>query len=133
MGLVVQLVRLPVPERRRAGPDVDEQVEDRPARAAQQLGHPGLEVHAPNDAALRARVVVLNPLVVDAELGEYVAAIGFLEEATLVAVHDGLEEDGSFQAGFQALHGACRLSARSAMSRASASDEVAAGEGALRT
>jgi hypothetical protein len=40
-------------------------------------------------------MVVLNPLVVDAELSHYIAPVGLLEEATLVAVDDGLDEDRS--------------------------------------
>jgi hypothetical protein len=49
-------------------------------------------------------MVVLNPLVVDAELSHYIAPVGLLEEATLVAVDDGLEQDRSVQAGLEATH-----------------------------
>ena len=105
VALVVKLVTLPAPERRRARPDVDEHVEDRPARAAHQLRHARLEVHAAQHPARRARVVVLDPLVVHAELGERRRPERLEEEAARVPVDGGLEEKRAFEAGFEAVHG----------------------------
>src|SRR5215211_5105482 len=69
----------------------------------------------------------------DPQLRQDIAAVGLLEEAPFVAVHHRLEQDRAGEPGLETPHGACRLSARSAMSRARASADVAAGEGALRT
>src|SRR5438270_11884915 len=60
-------------------------------------------VDAADDAPPGARVVVLQHLLLDAELHER-AAIGLDEEAAVVAVDGGLEEDRAFQAGFEASH-----------------------------
>jgi len=89
---VGELERLPLAQRRRAAPDVDDDVENRPARAPHELWlalvagtAAGLEVHPPHDAAPGARVVVLDELVRDAELGPLLAAVGLHEEGPLVA------------------------------------------------
>ena len=91
LSLVVELERLPLTERRRARAHVDDHVEDRAARAADQLGHPvaDVEVHAAHHAAARARLVVLDELVLDPQVREDVAAVGLGEEAALVAVDGG--------------------------------------------
>ncbi len=66
----------------------------------------GLEVHSPYDAAPRARVVVLDELVRDAELRPLLATVGLREEAPLVAEDLRLDEDGSLEAGVEPLgHG----------------------------
>jgi hypothetical protein len=61
-------------------------------------------VHAPQDAAPRARLVVLQELVVHAEVAERRLAIGLLKEAARVAVQVGLDEHGTLQAGLKATH-----------------------------
>ena len=58
-----------------------------PRAAAHELGRAAadLEVHPADDPVRGARVVVLDHLLVDPELGELVAAVGLGEEAALVA------------------------------------------------
>jgi len=51
-------------------------------------------------------VVVLDELAPDPELLERAAAVGLGEEPALVAVHGGLDEDRTLEAGLQAAHGA---------------------------
>ena len=82
----------------RARARVDDDVEDRAARAAHELRHPRLHVQAAHDPAARARVVVLDEVVVDPQLGQHASAVGLQEEAALVAVHDGLEQQRAVQA-----------------------------------
>ena len=133
VGLVVEADALPEAEARRAGADVHDHVEDRAARAAHELCLSRLEVHAAQHPSSRARVVVLHEAPVDPQVGQPAGPEGLEEEAARVAVHGGLEQDGPVEACRQALHSGARLSTRSATIPASASDEVAAGEGALRT
>ena len=73
-------------------------------RAADELGHPRLEVHPAHDPPPRAGVVVLDELVGDPDLGEGGAAVGLLEEAALVAVDDGLDQDRAVEADGQRPH-----------------------------
>src|SRR5204863_392279 len=77
------------------------------AGAADELGLPGsgLEVHAAQRAAARARVVVLHELGLDAELLPHVRAEGLDEEAALVAVDCGLEQQDAFEADREGAHG----------------------------
>ena len=107
--LVVEGDRLPLAEGRRSLPNVDEHVDDLSARAADQLGHAGLEVHAPHDPSARARVVVLDPGVFDAKLGENLLAVGLGEEPPLVAVDRRLQQDRALESGRQRLHGAAMM------------------------
>ena len=103
---VVELERLPLPERRRAAPQVDRDVEHAPARNPHELALAGvgLEVDAAQRAAPRARLVVLY------EGGRHtvprprVRAIGLEEEAALVAVHGGREQDEPVEPGGEAFH-----------------------------
>ena len=133
VALRIELVALPLAEGGRVRADVHEHVEDAPARAAHELRHPGLEVHAAQHAARGARVVVLYPVLADAELLEHARAKGLEEEPARVPVDRGLEQKRPLEACLDQLHAGARLSTRSAISPASASDDVAAGEGALRT
>jgi hypothetical protein len=105
VALVLELERLPEPERGRVGADVDDHVEDRAARAAHQLDLTGLEVHAAQHAQPRPRVVVLDEVVVHAQLGQHGLAIRLQEEPARVAVGHGLDEQGSVQACLEAPHG----------------------------
>jgi hypothetical protein len=50
-------------------------------------------------------MVVLNEFVHDTELGQGAPAVRLEEEATLVSVHDWLQEQGALELGFQPLHG----------------------------
>jgi hypothetical protein len=50
-------------------------------------------------------MVALNEFVLDPELGERAAPIGLQEEATLVSVHDRLQEHRALELGFEPLHG----------------------------
>src|SRR3954463_4923263 len=103
---VVELERLPLPERRRAAPQVDRDVEHAPARDPHELALAGvgLEVDAAQRASPRARLVVLD------EGGRHtvprprVLAIGLDEEAALVAVHGGREQDEPVEPGGEAFH-----------------------------
>src|SRR5581483_1805186 len=63
--LIAQLEGLPLTELGRANADVDDDVDDRAPNAAHELAHSGLVVHAPNDTSARARVVVLDELLLD--------------------------------------------------------------------
>ena len=67
---VVELVALPLAVGRRVAPQVDRDVPDPPADAADQLRLPGrgLEVQAAEDPPARARVVVLDELDLDPRL-----------------------------------------------------------------
>jgi hypothetical protein len=60
-----------------------------------------LEVHAAHHAAARARVVVLDPLEVYAQLNQMALLEALQEEAPLVTVDDGLEQEGISQLGGQ--------------------------------
>ena len=109
--LVAELEALPLPEGRRPAAHVDEDVEDRPAPAAHELRRaaPDGEVHPAHDAAARARVVVLDHLLVDPELHEAAAAVGLAEEAALVAEDVGREQDRALQARVESSHRAGTL------------------------
>ena len=102
---------LPLAEGGRVAAQVDGDVEDRAARAADQLrlARLGLEVEAAQGALRRARVVVLDELDVDAELGPGVAAVGLDHEAALVAVDLGLEQDDAVELRLQPLRHQLRL------------------------
>ncbi len=82
---IVEDMRLPVPELRRSAADIDDYVEDRASGAADQLGLPGLVVHAPHDPLPRARMVVLDELVRDAQSAKRALAKRLNEEAALIA------------------------------------------------
>ena len=86
---------LPLAVGRRVAAQVDGDVEDLAAGAADQLrlAGLGLEVEAAQGALRGARVVVLDELDLDAELGPGVAAVGLDHEAALVAVDLRLEQD----------------------------------------
>jgi hypothetical protein len=49
-------------------------------------------------------MVVLDHLLLDAELHERAAAVGLDEEAALVAEHLGFDDDGAVQPGLDPLH-----------------------------
>ena len=104
--LVVELVALPLAERRRAGADVDDHVEDRAAHAAHELRLAGLEMHPADDARAASasgcperKSARRRPLV------EHVRAEALQEEAALVTVHDGLENERPLQRDLGDLHG----------------------------
>ena len=92
---VVEVDDLVFAERGRRPADVEHHVADRPAGAAHELGLAGigLEVEAAQGAAPAAGVVVLHEGDVDAERGISVLPVGLDEEAALVPVHVGLDED----------------------------------------
>ena len=83
-------------------------VEDRAAGAADELGLAGLVVHAADDALARARVVVLDELVDDAQLAEHARAEGLDEETAFVAVDRGGQQDRAGELGRERLHHASR-------------------------
>jgi hypothetical protein len=95
VAFVVQLVTLPLSERRRAAPEVDGDVPDPAAHAADQLGLAGtaLEMKAAKDPLARARVVVLDEVAVNARLAPRLGAVGLDEKAAIVSVDDRLEQD----------------------------------------
>ena len=74
----------------------------RPQRTSLAAPRADLEVHAAHDAVARARVVVLDQLLRDAELREGAAAVGLDEEPALVA------EDVRARAG-SGRRGGCRV------------------------
>jgi hypothetical protein len=112
---VVQLEAVPAPVRRRAAAQVDRDVENPPARAAHELRQAlaDLEVHAAQDAACRARVVVLHEAHVlgDPQLGVPLAAVGLTEEPALVAKGDRLDRDEARQLCLNDPHSRKRVSA----------------------
>ena len=101
VALVVEDVALPLPEGRRAPAQVDGDVEDLAPGAADQLrlAGLGLEVDPPQRRPRGARVVVLDELDVDPQLGPGVAAVGLDHEAALVAVDLGLEQHDPLELG----------------------------------
>jgi len=101
---VAELKSLPLPERRRAAPDVDEHVEDRAVCAAHELRHPRLDVHPADDPTPGARVVILDEVIGDTEIGEGAAAVGLLEEATVVAMDDRFDQDRTGQCDGKGAH-----------------------------
>ena len=104
--LVVELEALPLAVGRRRAAQVDDDVEDPPARAAHELRLAGAdrEVHPAQHALARARVVVLHERLVDAVLGPDVRAVALEEEAARVAVDGGLEQHEAVEAGVEAAH-----------------------------
>jgi hypothetical protein len=50
-------------------------------------------VHAADDALRGARVVVLDEFLGNAQVGVDVSPVGLVEEAALIAVDDGLDQD----------------------------------------
>jgi hypothetical protein len=104
VALVVQREGLPLDEAGRQAADVDDDVEDPPARASHVLGQPVLVVHPAQDAARRARVVVLDERRVDAEALERRCAERLDEEAAIVPVDRRFEQDRAFQARVEASH-----------------------------
>ena len=103
--LVVELVPLPLPVCGRVAAQVDGDVEDLPARAANQLrlAGLGLEVQAAQGATQGARVIVLDELDIDAQLGPGVAAERLDHEAAGVAVDHRLDQDDTLQLRLQRL------------------------------
>ena len=103
--LVVELVALPLAVGGRVAAQVDGDVPDPPPQAADQLRLPGLglEVQAAEDPGAGARVVVLDELDVDPELGPGVRAERLDQEAALVAVHLRLEQDEAVEPGLEPL------------------------------
>jgi hypothetical protein len=102
---VVEAVGLPLAVGGRAAAQIDRDVEDLAAGAADQLRLPplGLEVD-PSQRPLRAaRVVVLDELDLDAELAPGLAAVGLEHEAALVAVDDGLDQGDAVELRLQPL------------------------------
>src|SRR4051794_17401636 len=104
---VVELDRLPLAEGRRAAAQVDDDVEHAPPGAAHELAlaRVRLEVDAPQRAAARARLVVLDERRGDAVLRPRVLAVGLHEEPARVAVDGGSEQDEAVEPGREALHG----------------------------
>ena len=98
--------------RGRAAAQVDDHVEDPPARAAHELGDAGadVEVHAAHDAARGAGVVVLDEALLgrDAGGGVPLQAVGLAEEAALVGEDARLEDHGTGEAGGDDVHAAER-------------------------
>ena len=103
VALVVELVSLPLAVGGRAAAQVDGDVEDPPARAAHQLrlARLGLEVQAAQRPLRGARVVLLDELDLDPELGPAVAPEGLDHEAARVAVDVGLEQDDAVELRLQ--------------------------------
>ena len=101
VGDAVELVALPLPVGGGVGPQVHRDVPDAPDRAAHQLRLAALQVDAAQDAGARAAVVVLHEAHVDAERRHLALAERLDEEAALVAVHIGIEEDEVGNAGLQ--------------------------------
>src|SRR5579884_329490 len=104
--LVAQLERLPLAERWRSAPDVDQHVYDRSPGAAHELrgAATDLEVHPPDDPPPRARVVVLDQLLNDPQLREHVLSVGLAEEPPVVPVHHGFDQHRSLQSSLQPAH-----------------------------
>jgi hypothetical protein len=106
VGLVVEDRALPLPEGRRAAAQVDDDVPDAAAGAADELAlaRIGLEVHPAHGAAARARVVVLREGLRDAVIGPPIGAPGLHEEAPLVAEHARREQRQAVDPGLEPLH-----------------------------
>ena len=102
---VAQLERLVLAVGGRVAAEVDRDVVDGPARGAHELRLTGLEleVEGADSAPLRAGVVVLHELGVDAELAIVAAAIGLEEEPTRVGEDCGLDQHESLEARLEAL------------------------------
>src|SRR5436190_21750042 len=95
MGVVIELVALPLPEGRRVAPQIHGDVEDATGGAAHELRLPrlGLEVQAAQRVLDRARVVLLDEAVLDAELAPELLAVGLDQEAAVVPEAVGLDQD----------------------------------------
>jgi len=83
----------PAAEPRRGRIDIHCDVPHRPGNAADQLGLGmlSLQVQATQDSTGRLRLVVLHEDIPDAGSGEVAGTVRLHEEATLIAVHDGLD------------------------------------------
>src|SRR5204862_3236688 len=101
MVLVRQLGRLPLSKGGRALADVDDDVPDGATAAADELrgAVADLEVHASDDAVRRARMVVLDHLLGDAEIRERAAPVGLHEEPALVAEDARREQQRTVKSG----------------------------------
>src|SRR2546423_3583781 len=99
MIVVVQLVPLPPPVRRRVAPQVHRHVPDPPAQAAHELrlAGAGLKVQPAKGAASRTRVGVLQELRLHAQLTPAGLAEALEEKAALVAVDLGLDQDDAVE------------------------------------
>ena len=99
--VVVELERLPLAERRRAAAQVDDDVEDRAARAAHELALAGaVWKWMPRSVPRREREwLSWTNAVGDRRPRPRVRAVGLHEEAALVAVHGGREQDEAVEAG----------------------------------
>ena len=108
---VVELAALPLAERRRVAPQVDRDVEDAAAGHAHELALAGvgLEVDPAQRAAARARVVVLHEVRGNAVPRPLIRPVGLQEEAALVAVHGGGEQDEAVEACGEAFHDGLHL------------------------
>lgn len=104
MVAIIQLVALPLAEGGRAHPKVHHNVEDGSAGAADELRHPRLKVHPPDDASGGARVVVLDPFQIGSEGAQLAPAIGLEEEPPLVSVDGGLEQQGPLESRVKPPH-----------------------------
>ena len=99
----IQLVSLPALVGGGVGAQIDGDVPDPAARAADQLRLAALHVDAAQHRALRAAVVVLDELDLDPELGEGVLAEGLDQEAALVTVDGGLDQNQVVELGRETL------------------------------
>ena len=88
MARVVELEALPPPERAEPGRMSTSTSRIAPRAQRTSFAMPGWKCIPRSTPAPGARVVVLHPLVVDAELGQSRRAERLEEEAALVAVHD---------------------------------------------
>src|SRR4029077_697197 len=104
--LLVEAEGLPLAERRRAAAQGHDDVDDRAAAAAHELGHAvaDLEVHAAEDAVAGSRVVVLHELLGDAELRVDLAAVALVEEAAVITGDPRADENRALEACFKPLH-----------------------------
>ena len=98
---IVELKSLPMGIARRTGPEINDHVKDRAARAAHKLAdaRPDLKMHPANDAARRPGMVVLDEVDfgADSDVTEKLASIGLLEEAPPISVDDRLQEDRAIE------------------------------------
>jgi len=99
---VVEYESFRLPESRRALPEVNDDVENAAVCTAHQLRHtrfrrlvPGLKVHAADDSALRAGVVVLDELTRDSSFTLNCPPEAFVDETAVVATNARLKDKGS--------------------------------------
>src|SRR5262249_17250093 len=117
--LGVELVRDPLPERRRARPDVDGDVPDAPRHDADQLRLARLRliVQAAQRVLDGARVVVLHEGAVDPGGGVAVEAVRLEEEPAIVLEDLGLQDLEPRQLELDDLHGLASPGGRSSSAR----------------